>query len=73
MMSPSSGLALDIDDTLSQTLLYWIQGLQDKLGGLVGMSPKEIVKKYKHTRNVPEWNTPEALEYITELCNANSL
>jgi hypothetical protein len=68
-----SGLALDIDDTLSQTLLYWIQGLQEKLGGLEDMSPAEIVKKYKHTRNVPEWNTPEAMEYISGLCNSNSL
>ena len=67
------GIALDIDDTLSQTLLYWIQGLQEKLGGLEDMSPAEIMKKIKHTRDVPEWNTPEAMEYITELCNEDSL
>lgn len=67
------GIALDIDDTLSQTLLYWIQGLQEKLGGLENMTPTEIVKKFKHTRDVPQWNTPEAMEYITELCNADSL
>jgi len=73
MHKQDTGIALDIDDTLSQTLLYWIQGLQEKLGGLEDMSPTEIVKKFKHTRNVPEWNTPEAMEYITELCNADSL
>jgi hypothetical protein len=73
MTTHKSGIALDIDDTLSQTLLYWIQGLQEKLGGLEDMSPAEIMKEIKHTRDVPEWNTPEAMEYITELCNEDSL
>ena len=73
MSTRSTGIALDIDDTLSQTLLYWIEGLQEKFGGVENLSPREIVQKYKHTRNVPHWNTAEALEYITELCNSDSL
>lgn len=73
MSTRSTGIALDIDDTLSQTLLYWIEGLQEKFGGVEGLSPREIVKKYKHTRNIPHWNTPEAFEYITKLCNSDSL
>lgn len=73
MTTHKSGIALDIDDTLSQTFLYWIEGLQEKFGGLEDLHPEEIVTKYKHTRNVPQWNTPEALEYIVGLCNSDSL
>lgn len=73
MPTKSAGIALDIDDTLSETLLYWMKGLQENFGSPENLQPKQLVKKYKHTRNVPQWNTPEALEYITELCNSDSL
>lgn len=67
------GIALDIDDTLSQTMGYWMKGLKDRFGSPEDLNEEDIVRKYKHTRNIPCWNTPEALAYIRELCNSDAL
>ncbi|HNQ31303.1 MAG TPA: hypothetical protein PKG71_02585 [Candidatus Woesebacteria bacterium] len=67
------GLALDIDDTLADTLELWIPMLLHDIGGPRHLTPREILKKYTHTRNVPEWQTKKAKEYITKLIHDNDL
>lgn len=59
-----SGLVLDIDETLSWTVGFWVKQLQEKFGNPENLSPKEIVKKYKYTQLVPYWQTKEALAWM---------
>ena len=54
-----AGLALDIDETLSWTLGYWFEKMQELFGNPEGLSVKEQVKKYRYAENVPYWQAEE--------------
>lgn len=58
------GLVLDIDETLSWTIGYWVSTMQQKFGNPENLSVTEMVAKYHYTQNVPYWQTPEALEWM---------
>lgn len=58
------GLALDIDDTLAGTLLVVVQKLNEKIKNPEGLTVEEIIKKYRHTNNIPYWQSKEASEII---------
>lgn len=68
-----SGLGLDIDETLSWTLGYWFEELKKKFGNPENLSTKEIIAKYRYSKNVPYWQTPEALNWMEEQRNSNDV
>jgi hypothetical protein len=64
--SHTRGLALDIDETLSWTVGFWVEKLQELFGNPENLTPHELVKKYRYTQNVPYWQTKEALQWMED-------
>lgn len=67
------GLALDIDETLSDTNIYWFTKLSELFGCPEGLSPREIAAKYRYSQRVPYWQTPEAHAWMEEARHGNEL
>ena len=67
------GLALDIDETLSATLVHWTKQLQKKFGNPEGLTAKEIITKYRYAQGVPYWQTEAAYLYMQKLREDNAL
>lgn len=65
------GLAVDIDETLSWTIGFWVQEMQEKFGNPENLTIKEMIEKYRYTQNVPYWQSPEALEWMSDKINSN--
>ncbi len=66
------GLAVDIDETLSWTIGFWVESMQAKFGNPEQLTVKEMVEKYRYTQNVPYWQHAEALAWIDEKINSNA-
>ncbi len=66
-----AGLAVDIDETLSWTIGYWVAEMQKKFGNPEKLTVKEMVEKYRYTQNVPYWQHEEALQWVDEKINSN--
>ena len=66
-----TGLAVDIDETLSWTIGYWVEEMQNKFGNPENLTVREMVEKYRYTQNVPYWQHSEALEWIDEIINSD--
>lgn len=66
-----TGLAVDIDETLSWTIGYWIEEMQKRFGNPENLTVKEMVEKYRYTQNVPYWQNEEALEWVDEKINCS--
>jgi len=62
-----SGLALDIDETLSWTIGYWVEKMQEKFGNPENLTVKEMVEKYRYSNNIPYWQHAEALEWVSHM------
>lgn len=67
----AKGLAVDIDETLSWTIGYWVKQMQEKFGNPENLSIKEIIEKYRYAQNVPYWQSDEVLEWIDEKIHSN--
>lgn len=67
------GLAVDIDETLSWTIGYWVEQMQNKFGNPENLSVKEMVEKYRYTQNIPYWQTDEALDWMRNSIHSNEL
>ncbi|MFH0853150.1 MAG: hypothetical protein V1853_01980 [bacterium] len=67
------GLAVDIDETLSWTLGNWIAAMQKKFGNPENLTVKEIIEKYRYTKNIPYWQSQEVLEFKKRLIYSNEL
>ncbi len=65
------GLALDIDETLSKTNIFWTESIIELFGNPENLTPKEIVEKYRYTQNVPYWQSQEALDWMESARNSN--
>src|SRR3989338_1186869 len=57
-------LAFDIDETLSNTVLYYVQEMQKRFGNPEFLSAEEIIQKYRYTQDVPYWNNEKAREWV---------
>lgn len=68
-----SGLAVDIDETLSWTIGHWVERMMEKFGNPEKLYVQEIVEKYRYTQQVPYWQTPEALAWVRENINSNEV
>jgi hypothetical protein len=65
------GIALDIDDTLSDTLHHYIGRLLEKFGSPEKMTVDEIIAKYTFTARVPFWQTSEIKEWLEQSSISN--
>ena len=65
------GLAVDVDDTLSDTLGYTISCIQKQFGNPENLSTEQIAKKYQYLSNVPYWRTPEIKNWLIEQSQSN--
>jgi hypothetical protein len=68
-----SGLAVDIDETLSYTIGHLVSQLQENFGNPENLSVKEIIEKYRYTSNVPYWQHDEAKLWIDKEIRSNEL
>lgn len=65
------GIALDIDETLSWTIGFWIKEMQERFGNPENLTVKEMIEKYRYSQNVPYWQHSVALEWIDAAINSN--
>ena len=68
-----SGVALDIDETLSWTVGYWVEQMQLNFGNPENLTVRQLIEKYRFTQNVPYWQTEEAIEWMDEHRNSNEI
>ena len=60
-----SGIALDIDETLSWTVGHWLDEMIALFGNPENLTAKDMAIKYKLAQNVPYWqNRPEVDEWM---------
>ncbi|MEK6958819.1 MAG: hypothetical protein AABW59_02120 [archaeon] len=67
------GLAVDIDETLSWTIGYWVQEMQKKFGNPENLTIHELIKKYRYTQNVPYWQSKEARDWMEHHRNSDEV
>jgi len=53
------GIALDIDDTICATQVFWAKYLLEEFGNPEGISPEELVRKYSYVNKVPYFGKQE--------------
>src|SRR5690242_6007893 len=61
-----SGIALDVDDTLSATFRFWVEELHKRHGSAEGLTPDEMISKYRYLKEIPYWQTDEVYKWIVE-------
>ena len=61
------GIALDIDETLSNTIIYLVEQMMGLFGNPEKLSAEEIIKKYRYTWNVPYWKSSEAVTWLDKV------
>ncbi len=62
----AKGIAVDIDNVLSDTNLYWAQTLHKLFGGPEGKTPEELAQEYVLAQHIPHFQTPEAKEWMDQ-------
>ena len=55
------GLALDIDETLSDSNIHWFEHMC-KFNTPEGETPESMMEKFRFVEEVKEWQTKEAIE-----------
>ncbi len=55
----SSGIALDIDDTLCMTDLRWFEVMAERHSNPEGLTGRELLERYRNVFTVPYWDSPE--------------
>lgn len=65
-----AGLALDIDETLSDTNSHWFEHMFH-FHAPSEMTKDELIKRYKSIESVPDWQTGEALKYVEKILHSN--
>jgi len=68
-----TGLAVDIDETLSWTVGHWIKLMQEKFGNPENLTANEIAEKYRYVQNIPYWKSEEAYNLIHELVHSDEV
>jgi hypothetical protein len=64
------GLALDIDDTLSETNSHWYDHMT-KFAAPKDLTKQQLLESGKWIEDVPEWQTPEAQKRMIEMLHSN--
>lgn len=73
MQKIKSGIAVDIDETLSGTAEYWFRQMAKLFGNPEKLSVKKLITKYRYTYNVPYWQTGGALAWLEQQRHSNDL
>lgn len=68
-----TGLAIDIDETLSFTLKYWFKKMAQKFGNPEKLTTAELIKKYRYAQYVPYWQTEAAQKWVVEQVYSNKV
>ncbi|MCX6722664.1 MAG: hypothetical protein NT094_01175, partial [Candidatus Staskawiczbacteria bacterium] len=71
MEKNTKGIAVDIDEVLSQTALSWMDIVNKKFGNSENLSAAELLKKYKLTRNVPGWQNGIINDFLESMRVSN--
>ncbi len=73
----SAGMAVDIDETISDTVRLYFSELIAEFGIPEGFPAEvtvdEIIAEYQYTWNVPEYNTEEAKAFMERLVNNGTM
>ena len=64
------GIALDIDETLSDTNNHWFDHMF-LFQPLAGLNKEEVTKRYKFIEHVPGWDNDRARIHMSKLMNSN--
>lgn len=64
------GLAIDIDETLSDTNPHWFEHMIN-FHRPKGMTKEEVIEKYRFVEDVPDWQTEEAKKYMEQTLHSN--
>ena len=67
------GLALDIDETLSASNIFWFESLSRLFGNPENLFPLEIAEKYRYTDHVPYWQSDEAIAWLDSARKSNEI
>ncbi|MBS1267170.1 MAG: hypothetical protein MAG795_01142 [Candidatus Woesearchaeota archaeon] len=59
LLENKSGIAIDLDETLSWTIYYWMLEAQKIFGNPENLTPEAMARKYRYTGNVPYWEGQE--------------
>lgn len=71
-MSSTQGLALDLDETLSDTALQFFIKLQERFGNPDQLTPIKALKKYRYASNCPYYQIPPIEKWRFEQVHSNS-
>ncbi len=73
MEKNTSGLVLDVDETLSWTIGVWVKEMQLKFGNPEGLTIREMVDKYRYVQEVPYWQSDEAKIWVADHITDNEM
>lgn len=65
-MNNKPGIALDIDETLSDTISSYFQIIMDEFGNPENLSAAQMADKYRHSSKVPYWKDDEMITRFRE-------
>ncbi|MES2437392.1 MAG: hypothetical protein V4519_05280 [Patescibacteria group bacterium] len=68
-----TGLALDIDETLSHTSKIWIADMHKSFGSREGLTAEEMVQKYRYPNDVPYWLEQEHLDWMNRTMGSDEI
>ena len=64
-------LALDIDETIAMTNVYWAEYHIKTYGNPESLTAEEIIRKYRFVKDVPYWDMKEAKEWVETQIDSN--
>ncbi len=67
------GIAVDIDETLSNTLYHLVERILNKFGNPENLTVSQLIKKYRYTYNVPYWQNEKVFNWIQKTVSVNKL
>jgi hypothetical protein len=70
-MDQKPGIALDIDDTLADTLHHFVGLLQDKFPNPENLTVDQVIEKYKIVPNMKFWQVQEVKQWLEEQAITN--
>jgi len=71
-MTKTKGLALDLDETLSDTALQFFIKLQEKFGNPDKLTPKQALQKYRYASKCPYYQIPPIEQWRFEQVNSST-
>lgn len=65
------GIAVDLDETLSWTIYFWMIEGQKLFGNPENLGVEEMARKYRYTSNVTYWQSEEFEKWRMEIIHSN--